>query len=210
MIELYSSEMREVKSRAGTLRARRAEETRQRILGAARRRFADAGYAATTLQQVAEGAEVAVQTVYAIFGSKAAILRALRDSVVEDQAASAAYREALASDAPEAALRSFARSMRLRWEAGHDLVGAMAKAAAADPAIRVDVDAALASRRHGIRQLAERVGVLASRDPRRIEALLDAMSMAGTYEQLVVVHGWSPDEYESWLADALARLLLPG
>ncbi len=202
--------MRDVKSRAGTLRARRAEETRQRILAAARHRFVDAGYAATTLQHVADGAEVAVQTVYAIFGGKAAILRALRDSVVEDHAASAAYQEALASDAPEAALHSFARAIRLRWEAGHDIVGAMAKAAAADPAIRLDVDAALASRRRGIRRLAERVAVLASRDPRRVEALLDALSMAETYEQLVVGHGWSPDDYESWLADALARLLLPG
>ncbi|HEY6013057.1 MAG TPA: helix-turn-helix domain-containing protein, partial [Candidatus Limnocylindrales bacterium] len=89
--------MRDVKSPAGSLRAERAAVTRRRILEAARRRFADAGYGATTLREIAVAAGVAVQTVYAVFGSKASILRALRESVVDDPAAAEAYGAAIAS-----------------------------------------------------------------------------------------------------------------
>lgn len=81
--------MRDVKSPAGSLRAEQAALTTRRILEAARRGFADAGYAATTLREIASEAGVAVQTVYAVFGSKANILRALRESVTRSPRAAA-------------------------------------------------------------------------------------------------------------------------
>ena len=107
---LYFIEMRDVKSPVGSLRAEQAAVTTRRILEAARRRFGDAGYAATTLREIASEAGVAVQTVYAVFGSKANILRALRESVVTDPAASEAYAAALAATNLDEALGSFARS----------------------------------------------------------------------------------------------------
>lgn len=208
MIELYSTEMRDVKSRTGTLRAERAAATRRRILAAARTRFGNPGYGATTLTDIAAAAGVAVQTVYAVFGSKAGILRVLRDQVVEDPDATLAYGAALAAEDPAATLRWFARSIRLRWEAGHDIVNANTKAAAADPAIRAELQSAVDARRRGIKRLAEHLGNLTHVDADRADALLDALTMTETYEQLVAVHRWSPDEYESWLGDALVALIL--
>jgi AcrR family transcriptional regulator len=198
--------MRDVKSPAGSLRAEQAAVTRRRILDAARSGFADAGYAATTLREVAADAGVAVQTVYAVFGSKANILRTLRESVVTDPAASEAYAAALAAADLDEALGSFARSIRLRWEAGHDIVMINMKAAAADPEIRAEVAAANAMRSGGIGRLARRLGELErGLDLRRVQALLDALTLTSVYEQLVSAHGWSSDDYESWLADALRR-----
>jgi len=200
----YSIEMRDVKSPAGSLRAEQAAVTTRRILDAARRGFADAGYAATTLRGIASEAGVAVQTVYAVFGSKANILRALRESVVTDPAASEAYAAALAATDLDEALASFAHSIRLRWEAGHDIVMVHASAAAADPEIRAEVAAASAMRSGGIARLAQRLSELEhGLDPRRVEALLDALTLTSVYEQVVTKHGWSPDDYESWLAGAL-------
>jgi len=205
-MELYSIEMRDVKSPAGSLRAEQAAVTTRRILDAARRGFGDAGYAATTLREIASEAGVAVQTVYAVFGSKANILRALRDSVVTDPAASEAYAAALAATDLDEALGLFARSIRLRWEAGHDIVMINVSAAAADPEIRAEVAAANAMRSGGIARLARRLGELErSLDPRRVEALLDALTLTSVYEQLVAHHGWSSDDYEAWLAGALRR-----
>ena len=198
--------MRDVKSPAGSLRAEQAAVTTRRILDAARRRFGDAGYAATTLREIASEAGVAVQTIYAVFGSKASILRALRESVVTDPAASEAYAAALAATDLDEALGSFARSIRLRWEAGHDIVMINMKAAAADPGIRAEVAAADATRSGGIARLSQRLGELdRGLDPRRVEALLDALTLTMVYEQLVANHGWSADDYESWLAGALRR-----
>ncbi len=57
-----------------------AEVTRRRIVAAARVLFARDGYGATTLRGIATEAGVAVQTVYAVYGSKAGTLAALLDS----------------------------------------------------------------------------------------------------------------------------------
>lgn len=56
------------------VRQRQAEETRRRILVAARELFGSRGYAATTLEAIAELAEVSPKTVTAVFGSKLALL----------------------------------------------------------------------------------------------------------------------------------------
>ncbi|MEX1173360.1 MAG: helix-turn-helix domain-containing protein, partial [Chloroflexota bacterium] len=180
--------------------------TTRRILDAARKGFGDAGYEATTLRAIAAEAGVAVQTVYAVFGSKANILRALRESLVTDPAASEAYGAALAATEVDEALAAFAHSIRLRWEAGHDIVMINASAAAADPEIRAEVAAANAMRSGGIARLAQRLGALEpGLDPPRVEALLDALTLTSLYERLVATHSWSADDYESWLAGALRR-----
>jgi AcrR family transcriptional regulator len=61
------------------LRAEQALLTRRRILDAGRELFLDGGWAATTMKAVADGAAVAPTTVYAVFGSKRALLSALID-----------------------------------------------------------------------------------------------------------------------------------
>ena len=57
-------------------RQKKARQTRLRILTAAAELFTRQGYTATTIQQIAEQADVAWQTVYSVFGTKAAILSA--------------------------------------------------------------------------------------------------------------------------------------
>jgi AcrR family transcriptional regulator len=52
-----------------------ARATRRRIIDAAAALFVQKGYAATTLEQVAEHAGVAVQTVYFHFGNKRTVLK---------------------------------------------------------------------------------------------------------------------------------------
>src|SRR5260370_42049358 len=56
------------------VRQRHAEETRQRILEAARSQFESYGYAVTTLEAIAEVADVSPKTIAAVFGSKRALL----------------------------------------------------------------------------------------------------------------------------------------
>jgi AcrR family transcriptional regulator len=56
------------------VRQRQTEETRQRILAAARSQFENCGYAVTTLEAIAEIAEVSPKTIAAAFGSKRALL----------------------------------------------------------------------------------------------------------------------------------------
>lgn len=201
--------MRDVKSPAGSLRAARAADTRRRIEEAARQCFADRGYAATTLREVAVEAGVAVQTVYATFGSKAAILRSLRLRVVGDSEADDAWGAALDASMVRVAVEAFAHSIRLRWEHGADIVAANTDAAHSDAAIRAEVDAAVHVRRTGITLLAERLIHLEPRlEPaERVAALLEALTVTDAYAVLTGAHGWSPDDYEAWLTRAISDAL---
>ena len=199
--------MKDVKSPSGSLRAERATITRRRIEQTARSLFAARGYGATTLREIADEAGVAVQTVYAVYASKANILRALTRALADDAGADAAYGEALAAADTSAALTHFAHSIRLRWETGHDIVAIGNDAASIDPAIREETERLLARRRGGIANL---VRSMATRDASlidqpRVLAVIDALTLPAMYADLVEGHGWTPDEFEAWLALVLRR-----
>lgn len=187
--------------RRPTLRQERAAVTRRRILEAARRRFFQNGYAATTLKAVAIEAGVAVQTVYAVFGSKAAILAELRALAVDLPEADSAVREAMREPTVEGRLAGFAHSIRRRWELAGDIVKVNEDAARTDPAIRAGVDMARGRRQSGI---ASFVGAIEEDlapgiDVERATAVVDALTLYDLYAQLVEFHGWSADAYEAWL-----------
>lgn len=65
-----------------TTRAEQAERTRNGVLATARRLFAEQGYAATSLQQIADTLGVTKANVYYYFRTKNAILEALLDERV--------------------------------------------------------------------------------------------------------------------------------
>lgn len=62
-----------------TLRERQAQLTRDEILKAARRLFADRGYTRTSIRDIAEAAGVSAQTVYDSIGPKQALVARLND-----------------------------------------------------------------------------------------------------------------------------------
>lgn len=193
-----------------SLRVERAQVTRTRIADAARTLFSTRGYGSTTLTAIASEAGVAVQTVYAVYGSKAGILRALREAVLRQPDAEALFEEALRQRDPDGQLHLFASSIRQRWEHGHDVIAIHQDAAATDPTIRREVEAVLAIRRNGIGRLAGSlepalapgVGVA------RATAILDALTLPEVYAELVGVQGWTPDEFEAWLVLTMLQQLL--
>ena len=67
--------MTDVNSHPRTSRRDRARATRLRILTSAQALFIERGYAATTMEDIAAAAGVAVQTVYYTFRTKALLLR---------------------------------------------------------------------------------------------------------------------------------------
>ena len=183
--------------------------TRRRILDAARRRFFEDGYAATTLRAVAAEAGVAVQTVYAVYGSKAAILAELRALVVNLPEADAEWRAAMADPTPQRRLARFAHSIRSRWELAGDIVRVHQDAVRVDASLRPGIDAAEERRRGGIvafvRGLSTDLGadLGAPIEVERAIGVVNALTLYAVYEELVVTLGWTPDAYEAWLAEAL-------
>jgi AcrR family transcriptional regulator len=198
------------RQRTPSLRAERAQVTRRRIADAARGLFAARGYGATTLEAIAAEAGVAVQTVYAVHQSKAGILRALLETVLRQPEAEALYQQAMGETHAGRKLELFARSIRNRWERGSDVVAIHEEAGRTEPAVRKDAERVLAVRRAGLRRLAGSLerALKTGMDEDRATAIIDALTLPGLYRQLVELHRWTPDEYESWLSATLAQQLL--
>jgi AcrR family transcriptional regulator len=198
-----------------SLRAEQAAVTRRRIADAARLLFVRDGYGATTLQAIADEAGVAVQTVYAVYRSKPGILREVRDSIVFLPDAEERYREAMVSAAagdPGAALDGFARSIRIRWEVGADVVLISREAGSTDTELRAEGNRPYERRRGGLRALVDAVSPALRPGLETDDAMaaLDALTLPDVYVELVRGLGWSSDAYEAWLARSLRRLLLAG
>src|SRR6187431_892990 len=116
-----------------TLRARQAQLTRDEILGAARRLFADRGYSRTSVRNIAEAAGVSAQTVYDSIGSKQAIVARLNDLIDDEADVATIARTAAQSGDPMVIAALSAAVGRSILEHCGDIVHALVTGAAAEP-----------------------------------------------------------------------------
>jgi len=123
------------------LRARQAAQTREAIIGAAIKLFAERGWAATTLPMIASEAGTAVDTIYSTFGSKSELLIAAVDVAIvgDDEAAPMVDRPdfALLGKGPRSErLRAGVRFTLGVYERSVPILKALQEAAASDTAAR--------------------------------------------------------------------------
>jgi AcrR family transcriptional regulator len=194
-------------------RARRARQTRRRILAAAEDLFTGNGYAATSVQQVADRADVAWQTVYAVFGTKAAILSALFDVTVagDDEPVPVAGRpfvqEIAGTPDPAGKMRILARQFREVATRTAGVLSVVESAASTDPEIaalwRTLQDQRLTGMRTAATDLESQGALRPGLGVPRAADILWCYSGPWAWRALVAGRGWSPREYERWLARIL-------
>ena len=90
---------------AKRLRERQAEATRQLLISVARQRFAEKGYAATSIEEIIQQAGVARGALYHHFAGKDALFRAVYDEV-QTEVASRVVATALAGPEPWEGVRT--------------------------------------------------------------------------------------------------------
>ncbi len=105
-----------------TYRQVQAAATRDRIAEAARILFATNGYGATSMDEIASEAGVAVRTVYSAFGAKREIVSHICEQWLERADARGRARAILAEPDPLARLRGAAGWLRQLYAAGFDVV----------------------------------------------------------------------------------------
>ena len=196
--------MGDVKERP-TLRDERAGVTRRRIAEAARTLFRTRGYGATTLRAVAEEAGVAVQTVYAVYGSKAGILHELRDTVLRQPAAEALYEDAMREPKVE---RKLSCSQVRSGDAGSS--GTMLSRSIATRARPIRPCGLRSSGCSACGATASLVWLVRLRrsltpgiDVAYATAVLDALTLPEVYAELTDSQEWSAEQFEAWLARCL-------
>jgi AcrR family transcriptional regulator len=205
-----------------TRRREQARENRRRIIGAACDLFAARGYAGTSLAEVASAAGVAVQTVYAAFGTKVNLLKhAIDVSLVGDDAPvpmaeRAAVRAMIAEPDPYRVVEMYAAQVRAVSSRAAGMLLAAWAAAPGDPAVAALVADLDAQRLRGTAQAAR---VLAAKARTAgclaggvtdddVRDALWALNSPQLYGLMLGDRGWSPDRFEAWLARAWTRILL--
>jgi AcrR family transcriptional regulator len=203
--------MTEVKARRVPLRKRQALETRRAIAHAARSLFAERGYVATSIEVVADEAGVAARTVYAIFGTKKAILGAICEEWLTEAGVMETVAEGLAVRDLRRRLTLVAHSSRRQWESEHGVRAMLEGAAASDADIARMIASWKSDRARSFRAIVVglegdlRDGI----DGDRAGAIIRALTSAEIYSELVTGEGWTPADYEQWLAGLLGDVLLP-
>jgi AcrR family transcriptional regulator len=191
--------------------------TRLTVIEAAQRLFTEHGYPATTIEAIAEAAEVPLPTLYRLFGSKRALLAAVLDTSFggDDQPIAfgdrPAVRAARAETDPAKMVTAFARIAREFMERSSAIQHVLATAA------QVDADAAgllaeIRRQRHtGQSRIVAALDAAGALDPGldKSEAadIVYALLSPDVYRILTVERGWPADRYERWIARSLSALL---
>jgi AcrR family transcriptional regulator len=193
-------------------REQMALQTRADILHTARRLFAERGYAATSVNDIAEEASVAIQTIYTRLGSKRGIVMALLEVIDEEAGVREAAAAIATASTPADVLRTQNRLTRDLQERCGDIVGALIAAAATEPDVAQAVAEGLRRHRNGanitINRIAELDGLRPDLPVDHAIALLSAATTHDAWYELVHAHKLSWDEAEQTLNDALAKAIL--
>lgn len=211
---------KEVPAKVEGRRQRAARETRRKIVAAAHDLFVEQGFAATTIQQIAERADVAWQTVYSVFGNKVAILSAVFDVAVAgddepvrvmDRPFAQAIRDTVD---PVEKTRLHARHMRETYARIAGIVGVIEAGAGIDPGIGSLWHKLQEQRRYGMGLAAADILKAARATGRQIRIsdeqagdILWFLTGPWAYRAFVVDRGWNLDAYEDWIAQTTATQL---
>lgn len=184
--------------------------TKDRIVAAARKLMADRGWAATTIDAIAEEAGVATPTVYAAFGNKRSIVDAMRQAMMRDSKIPELMAQAAAEPDAATRLHVWAKLIRQQMETSFDVISIHRQAARADPVFAAEYRKVLDNRARTFADFIAdlRGGLGPGMDARRATDLLWAYSNEELYRELVDERGWSHDRYERWLAHTLVTQLI--
>jgi TetR/AcrR family transcriptional regulator, regulator of cefoperazone and chloramphenicol sensitivity len=193
-------------------RERMAQQTRQDILAAARHLFAARGYAATSINDIADEAGVAVQTIYARLGSKRGMLLALIDLIDAEAGVAQLVASVRRAATPIAALGAGVRLTRAFQESCGDIIDALFTAAGAEAELADAVAEGHRRHREGARLTVDRIcelqGLRAEVSRDRAEALLALSTSHEAWRELIHGYRLQWETAEDWLTQALSRALL--
>ena len=198
-------------------RRARARATQSRIVKAAFGLFCERGYSGTTMAHIADAADVAVQTVYFTFHTKAAVLSRAYDYAVSGEGEPILpweqpwYREMVAAADVVESLGQLVSGVGEITRRLTPLYVVASGAAASDPEVAEVVDRHERWRVEGYRGMVEvlraKSALRAGLTPERANDLLLLYVGMDVYHALVEVAGWSHDEWAAWTRATLAHQL---
>jgi AcrR family transcriptional regulator len=190
-----------------------AQRTRIAILNAAEQLFAETGYARTKLPDIATGAGVALNTVYASVGGKKELVAAIAARYVDHEVVHTALNDLDAATTVDELLRRMVAGVRRSYQITLRPALVVVDAARDDAAIEPIRQGMTESFRNNLGVWATRCAELHPEstrpDPRAVADVFWFFVGYGAWKTLEEL-GWDWDEREAWtgrrLADAIADL----
>ena len=201
------------------LRRERAAATRLAIANAAARLFAERGYAATSIEEIAAAAGVGRATVFSSFRGKPELLEeayrlTVRGPANPDTPLGAQPRSRRISAEPDA-YKLLAGYAGVMVEVGRRLAPlyeAVRAAAHAQPEARelwhLITEERRAAARGVVRRLVERNALLDNLDQQSASDILWVLNDPALYQLLVIQRRWTQRRFRSWLAQTMQTQLL--
>lgn len=200
------------------LRAEQARRTRRQIVAAAGELFRERGYAATTVDAVAERAGVSRKTVFTAVGGKPVLIKLAYDWAIvgDDEEVPLIERERVqrfrAMTDPVALLEAYSRHVVEVLGRMAPLYLALRNAADGDEEARALFEEVQAERMRGMRMFAEQLGRIGGLRPgltvRRANDLMFFYLDPAHYELLVLTRGWSTRAFREWFLSSTKLHLL--
>lgn len=188
-------------------------------MAAATELFDSIGYPITTMDAIAERADVAVETIYSRFRTKANLLDAILEPAIvggtdgpdlDALPDMVAIRQCPDQRTQVRMLARFSRGILERTAPAHRI---LRSAATTDPSAaelqRRDTKRRGDAQRSYIDMLLVNGPLRPALTPDDAAATYSALSNPNTYALLVGERGWSPDKFEHWLAESIESLVLP-
>lgn len=200
------------------VRAERAEQTRAAIIDAARGLLISEGFAGTTVHRIAALAGVNVDTIYRSIGRKGDVVRAVVESAISGlpQTVPAAQRDyvkqiAAAATAGEKIDLYAAAITRIQPRVA-PVFAALRDASRGDTASRELWQEIAERRARNMRDFAADLRATEElRDDLDDETIADIIWSMNSPEYWILLiegRGWSPDQFQAYIADAWRRMLL--
>jgi AcrR family transcriptional regulator len=194
------------------IRDEHAAVTRTAILRAARELLAHRSYPSVTVKELAARAGVSIKTIYDTFGSKRGVVVALADLVHTEAGLGELIGRAAAEQDGRRVMALVALINRQIRERCRDIVQTVRSGAAADPDLAAALDEGKRRRHFGQSQLIDKLHTSGQLHPglsaSRAADIVAAITTDEICDVLVDQRGWTFDDYERWLSDTLAHLLL--
>lgn len=191
--------------------------TRLAVIAAAKTLFIDQGYPATTLDAVSAASDVALPTLYRLFGSKRGLLKAVLDTTLGGDDEPIAFgdrpeqRNALAEPDPKTLILRFAGICRRLMERSAGLLYVLSTAAQVDPETAELHQEISHQRRTGQSRIVAALAEREALDPDLTQAEAEDITYTAlspvVYRILTRERGWTGDQYERWLTRVLGSLL---
>jgi AcrR family transcriptional regulator len=199
-------------------RGSRAGQTRRRIIDAGAELFIADGYTLTTLEQIADRAGVAVQTVYFHFGNKRTVLKEAVDvaSVGDDEPVPLLDRpffRRLAEECdPHRYISMWLGGSREILTRIAPIMRVVRDAAGADPDMAAQWQINQQQRETAFWVIVQHLDDLGALKPGlTTQDALDILLALNSIEVFLILteRGWTPRKWQTWMTDTITAALLP-